>query len=197
MSHKQYERLKCDHNIWQIMSIEYKVSEVIPSLIIPLATLPFTSNPLDGEHETYHTLIRSHNPFERMDQMCGHKPKLSHKISGISDRALVAMYERHGPFGARKLSQCNLEIHLISKFLKTMTVWHPFWRLLLGSAFWELMVTFGNSLKPFLLLLFNSCNIFSHLLTLAHAVTHSANCHMMASIHSSPPDAWVEHPSLS
>jgi len=71
------------------MSIEYKVSEVIPSLIIPLATLPFTSNPLDGEHETYHTLIRSHNPFERMDQMCGHKPKLSHKISGISDRALL------------------------------------------------------------------------------------------------------------
>jgi len=55
-----------------------------------------------------------------------------------------------------------------------MTVLAPFWRLLLGSAFWELMVTFGNSLKPFLLLLFNSCNIFSHLLTLAHALSHTA-----------------------
>src|SRR5882724_7312034 len=35
------------------------------------------------------------------------------------------------------------------------------------------MVTFGNSLKPFLLLLFNSCKIFSHLLILAHTLSHT------------------------
>ena len=63
-----------------------------------------------------------------------------------------------------------------------------------GKHFWKLMVTFGNGLKLFLLSLFNSCNYF---LTLAHtcscSVMHSANCHTMASVHSSPPDAWVEH----
>jgi len=73
-----------------------------------------------------------------------------------------------------EIVQCNLEIHLISKFLKTMTVWHPFWRLLLGSAFWELMLLLGTASSPFYFCFLNSCNIFSHLLTLAHALSHTA-----------------------
>src|SRR5882724_1083421 len=85
---------------------------------------------------------------------------------------------------------CNLEIILISKILKTVTVRHPIWRLVLEYTFWKLMVTCGNGLKLFLLLLFSSCNIFSHSLMLSYMVL-IVTC--MASVCSSPPDAWVEH----
>src|SRR5882724_9838218 len=124
---------------------------------------------------------------------------IQHEGQDVKEACKVELKEVRAHLAPRNCPRllCNLEIHLISKFLKTMTVWHSFWRLVLGSTFWELMVTFGNGLKPFLPSLFNSCNIFSHSLTLAHtcscSVMQGTNCHTMASIHS-PPGTWVEHP---
>jgi len=66
---------------------------------------------------------------------------------------------------------CNLENSPnFFNFKKTVTVWHPFLRLVLGNIFWN-HVTFGNTSSHFLLLLFNSCKIFSCLLTLAHTLS--------------------------
>ena len=51
---------------------------------------------------------------------------------------------------------CNLEILPVSKISETPTVWQLFQRLFLGMTFWKLLVSFGNGLKLFLHLLFNS-----------------------------------------
>src|SRR5882724_1878901 len=61
---------------------------------------------------------------------------------------------------------CNLETHLFFNFLKTMTVWHPFWRLVLGNIF-------GNSWL--LLGMASSCSYFCFLIlaTFSHTCSHS------------------------